>query len=170
MADDSSATREYYESLPGKRIGAGLLCRDHQSRVLLVQPTYKPMWEIPGGIVEAGESPAAAVAREVQEELGVALNIGRLLVIDWLPVRPPKTEGLMILFDGGKLPESDTRRFVLPPDELAGWAFFSAPELDGVLGDAIARRVRMALDLVDTDRSEYLESGHPLSAPRARSE
>lgn len=42
-------------------------------RVLLVQPTYKPTWEVPGGSVEAGESPAAAAAREVAVELGVAL-------------------------------------------------------------------------------------------------
>ncbi len=101
MAPDEAATRAYYRSLPGKRIGAGLICRDAEDRVLLVQPTYKPTWEIPGGVVEAGESPAATVAREVREELGVELPVGRLLVVDWLPVRPPKTEGLMMQFDGG---------------------------------------------------------------------
>ena len=73
---------EYYASLPRKRIGAGLLCRDADDRILLVQPTYKPTWELPGGAVEAGESPAACAAREVKEELGVDLPIGRLLVVD----------------------------------------------------------------------------------------
>lgn len=43
---------KYYESLPAKRIGAGLVCRDAGNRVLLVQPTYKPAWELPGGVAE----------------------------------------------------------------------------------------------------------------------
>lgn len=157
MTDE--AVRAHYDSLPRKRIGAGLVCRDAQRRVLLVRPTYKPTWEIPGGVVEADESPAAAVAREVREELGVPLAVGRLLVTDWLPSRPPKTEGLMMLFDGGEVTEAVTGRFFLPPDELLEWAFVPAAELDAVLPDYMARRLRVALDLAGTDRSEYLEWG-----------
>lgn len=41
----------------------------------------------------ASESPLAAAEREVREELGVRLVLGRLLVVDWIPARPPKTEG-----------------------------------------------------------------------------
>jgi len=159
MAPDDAATRGYYQSLPGKRIGAGLICRDADGRVLLVQPTYKPTWEIPGGVVEAGESPAATVAREVREELGVELVVGRLLVVDWLPIRPPKTEGLMMQFDGGVLDNSVTPRFRLPSDELRDWCFFSADDLDEVLPDYMARRTRLALELATIGRSAYLESG-----------
>ena len=39
------------------RVGAGVLFRDGAGRVLLVKPTYKNGWEIPGGYVERGESP-----------------------------------------------------------------------------------------------------------------
>ncbi len=163
MAPDERATRAYYRSLPGKRIGAGMICRDTDARVLLVQPTYKPTWEIPGGVVEARESPAAAVAREVHEELGVELPVGRLLVVDWLPVRPPKTEGLMMQFDGGLVDDSVTRRFCLPPDELRDWRFFAADELDEVLPDYMARRTRRALELAAIGQSGYLEWGRPPS-------
>lgn len=159
------ATRErvsdYYASLPGKRIGAGLLCRDADDRVLLVQPTYKPTWELPGGVVEAGESPAACAAREVREELGLDLPIGRLLVVDWLPVRPPKTEGLMLQFDGGVLDDGVTRRFRLPSHELAGWRWFSGAELDEVLPDHMARRTRVALVAARSGSTAYLEWGRP---------
>ncbi len=164
MAADDIATRAYYRSLPAKRIGAGLICRDDRGRILLVRPTYKATWEIPGGVVEAGESPAATVAREVAEELGLELGVGRLLIVDWLPDRPPKTEGLILEFDGGVLDESITSRFRLPDDELSDWRFFSADELDDVLPDYIARRTRMALELASGDRSAYLEWGKPPGA------
>ena len=163
MASDDAATQAYYQSLPGKRIGAGLICRDADGRVLLVQPTYKSTWEIPGGVVEAGESPAATVAREVREELGVELPVGRLLVVDWLPVRPPKTEGVMMQFDGGVLDDEVMSRFRLPPDELRDWRFLGADDLDDVLPDYMARRTRLALELAATGRSAYLEWGTPVS-------
>lgn len=50
----------YYASLATKRMGAGLVCRNATGSILLVRQTYKPTWEIPGGSVEADESPAAA--------------------------------------------------------------------------------------------------------------
>jgi ADP-ribose pyrophosphatase YjhB (NUDIX family) len=55
-AEDAN-TRKYYESLPRKLMAAGVIFRDERDRILLVEPNYKPDWEIPGGIVEAGESP-----------------------------------------------------------------------------------------------------------------
>lgn len=88
MDESVEAKARYYASLATKRVSSGLVCRDAAGRVLLVRPTYKPTWEVPGVAVEADESPSAAVGREVREELSISLPIGRLLVIDWLPARP----------------------------------------------------------------------------------
>jgi 8-oxo-dGTP diphosphatase len=41
--------------------------------------TLAGKWEFPGGKVEAGESPRAALAREIFEELGVIIRVGELL-------------------------------------------------------------------------------------------
>ena len=42
-------------------------------RALLVRQSYQPLWSAPGGGVGPGERPAAAAARELEEELGIAL-------------------------------------------------------------------------------------------------
>lgn len=42
---------------------AGALIRDQQGRILLVEPTYKDHWEIPGGVIEVGETPSQGCAR-----------------------------------------------------------------------------------------------------------
>lgn len=62
---------QYVASLARKRMAAGALFRDVAGRVLLVEPTYKENWEVPGGAVEQDESPTAACRREVLEELGL---------------------------------------------------------------------------------------------------
>ena len=60
----SWASLEFQRSLPAKRMGAGLVIRDTSGNVLLVDPTYKPQWEVPGGAVEADESPSDCAARD----------------------------------------------------------------------------------------------------------
>lgn len=159
MDESVGATARYYASLATKRVGAGLVCRDDAGRILLVRPTYKPTWEIPGGSVEAGEAPAAAVAREVLEELGISLPIGRLLVVDWLPARHPKTEGLMLLFDGGALDDETTQRFRLPPEELHQWAFVDPDRLDAFVSESMAHRLGAAVAALHAGEAKYLESG-----------
>jgi 8-oxo-dGTP diphosphatase len=93
----------YVASLARKRMAAGALFRDEAGRVPLVEPTYKDNWEVPGGAVEQEESPTAACRREVLEELGLDRPVGRVLAVDWVPSRPERPEGLMLIYDGGML-------------------------------------------------------------------
>jgi 8-oxo-dGTP diphosphatase len=57
-------------------VAAGVLFFDDAGRILLVEPTYKDHWDIPGGYVETGETPAQAAVREVREELGMRYQLG----------------------------------------------------------------------------------------------
>ncbi|MFI5491771.1 NUDIX domain-containing protein [Actinoplanes sp. NPDC051859] len=60
---------------------------DDADRMLLVDPAYKKFWNLPGGAVDAGESPRAACIREVREELGLFPPIGAPLMTAALPAR-----------------------------------------------------------------------------------
>jgi ADP-ribose pyrophosphatase YjhB (NUDIX family) len=61
-----------------KRVSADAIVRDERGQVLVVRPTYKPGWDMPGGMAEANERPDIAARRELREELGLDLIVGRL--------------------------------------------------------------------------------------------
>ncbi|WP_324198889.1 NUDIX hydrolase [Nocardia amamiensis] len=145
--------------LPGKRMGAGALFVDELGRVLLVEPTYKNYWELPGGVVEAGESPFAAVVREVDEELGLAVRMGRLLVVDWVPPGLYPSDGVMLVYDGGLLSADQTAAIVLQAEELRSWAWCDETEAAKRLPDVLARRVAAACRARREGVTAYLEDG-----------
>ncbi|MEV0407124.1 NUDIX hydrolase [Actinoallomurus sp. NPDC050550] len=154
---------QFAASLPRKRMGAGALFRDTAGRVLLVEPTYKPTWEIPGGIVEKEESPHAACRREVAEELGLDWPIQRILAIDWVPSRPELSEGLMLVYDGGVMSDREVAAIRLPAEELASYAFVQ-PERVGELANArLARRIAACLEAVAAGTPVLLENGTPIA-------
>lgn len=152
---------DFWATLPRKRMAAAVLFLDDGGRVLIVEPTYKDHWELPGGLVEADESPLAAARREVREELGLDRPPGRLLVVDWVPRQPDRPEGLTLLFDGGIPPAFAVAAIVLPPDELRSWAFLPVAEAAQRLSPLLARRVRAALAARTTGTVAYLEDGRP---------
>jgi 8-oxo-dGTP diphosphatase len=142
----------------GTLVAAGALFLDDAGRVLLVEPTYKPSWEIPGGMVEAGEAPRAACVRELREELGLHLEPGRL-VVDWAPREG--VDRVLFVFDGGTLTDAQCAAIRLPADELASWAFVPVLEVPARAAPWLARRVLAAVDARRSGATRYLEHGAP---------
>lgn len=148
-----------WAALPRKRVAAGLVVVDDLGRVLMVEPTYKPGWEVPGGLVETNESPRAAAAREVREELALDVEVGRLLVVDYVPAGRRPDDGLMLLYAAGPL---DTGQIVLAQDELRSWHWCDREALLERTTPFMARRVLAGLAaLVDGGVHELVE-GHPI--------
>ncbi|MEU8709238.1 NUDIX hydrolase [Streptomyces sp. NPDC048565] len=144
-------------------VASGVLLFDDQDRVLLVDPTYKPGWEFPGGVVEHGEAPAQAGIREVAEELGLCLDtVPKLLVVDWEAPKPPAYGGLRFLFDGGRLLGENAARLLLPGSELRGWRFVTEEEAAGLLPPTRYERLRWALRARERSTVLNLEAGVPM--------
>jgi ADP-ribose pyrophosphatase YjhB (NUDIX family) len=140
------------------RVAAGALFVDEAGGIMMVRPTYKPYWDIPGGYVEPGESPRAACMREVREELGIAPRIGRLLVVDWAPT-DDEGDKMLFVFDGGTLSVGVLGRIVLPADELAEYAYCAPDELPGLTIPRLVRRLTAALGARASGEAVYLEHG-----------
>jgi ADP-ribose pyrophosphatase YjhB (NUDIX family) len=147
-------------------VGAGALIRNQDGDILLVNPTYKEPWEIPGGLVESGESPRQACERELEEELGRRLPLGRLLVVDWLPSSDKRPgDRILFVFDGGVIDERILDGFVLPADELSECRFVTIDDAGRYLGEGMVRRVREALAHAVSGTTGYLEFGWPDALP-----
>ncbi|MEU0935994.1 NUDIX hydrolase [Embleya sp. NPDC005971] len=138
---------------------SGALIRDDADRVLLVRPTYKPGWEIPGGAAENGESPLEACLRELREELALAPPVPlRLLVADWVPAGD-RPGGMRWIFDAGVLTPELIGALRLPPAELSGYEFVSADQVPDYMPPRRARRVETALNALKRGCPVYLEAG-----------
>lgn len=143
--------------LPRKRVIAQLVAHDPVGRVLLCELTYKSEWDLPGGVVEPLESPAAGLARELHEELGMAVAVGELLTVNWLPAWRGWDDACLFVFDGGTLPADATRTMTLQPAEIRAVHWCTPPE---VRAHATAATVRlMDALLAAATRGGYLEDG-----------
>jgi 8-oxo-dGTP diphosphatase len=84
-----------------KRVAADVLIRDEAGRVLVVDPTYKEGLDLPGGMVEANESPRAGALREIGEELGLTRVIGPPLVVEWIGAHGPWDDQIVFVLTAG---------------------------------------------------------------------
>ncbi|RCV53384.1 NUDIX domain-containing protein [Marinitenerispora sediminis] len=150
----------FFESLPRSRGAASALLRDEVGRVLLVKPTYKPMWGLPGGTIEQLESPLTACRRECAEELGFVPRLTALVGVDWVPPRfsPDHRPATAFVF-AGTLAPGEFESIRLPEDELSDARLVEPADLAEYLPEAAARRISACLK---AEHTVYLEHGRPL--------
>ena len=147
--------------VPAIPVSAGALIFDRAGRLLILKPTYKTGWTIPGGVMEAdGETPWDACRREVREECGIEVRGGRLACVDFRPGRPGHPGGIRFLFDCGAADDAALATITVQPEEIAGYRLVPLDTALALLRPPIRRRVRA----VSRHRGfVYLEDGRPVS-------
>lgn len=147
-------------ALPEVPVSAGAIILDGTGAVLILKPTYKKGWTIPGGIMEDnGESPWEACRREVLEETGIVVSAGRLVCVDTRPGKPGRKLGLRFLFHCGVLAPEVTRDIRLQRSEASEYRFAPPDQALALLRAPVARRVRVGLEVASC---AYLEDGLPV--------
>lgn len=150
---------------PRKRVGADVLIRNSAGDVLLVDPRYKPDWDLPGGMAEANEAPHEAAERELLEELGLRLRVTTLLVVDWVAPHGPWDDSLMFVFDGGFVDDVQISAIRLRDGELAAFRFHPPQQAERALRPYVWSRLRHAIMAAESERARYLVNGAVPTTP-----
>lgn len=149
--------------LPRIPASAGALIRNGAGDLLILKPTYKSGWTVPGGqLEEDGETPWEGCRREVREETGLSVSSGRLACVDFLRPRPNRPGGLRFLFDCGAVGPGEEDSIVLQAEEIREYRWVAPDEADRRLSGPVGRRVGQAL--VHPGGTVYLEDGRPVEA------
>ncbi|WP_343448952.1 NUDIX hydrolase [Micromonospora oryzae] len=140
------------------RVAAGALFFNDEGHVLLIRPSYKNHWDIPGGYVEPGESPRAACVREIEEELGLAIAVGPMLVVDWAPAEQ-EGDKLLFIFDAEPLTTEQEKAICFVDGELTEWRYVTPEDLDRYGPTRLTRRIRTAITARHRNKAAYAEHG-----------
>jgi 8-oxo-dGTP diphosphatase len=139
---------------------AGALIHSTDGRLLILKPTYKKGWTIPGGQIDpGGESPWDACRRETREECGLLVERGRLACVDFLTPRPGRPGGMRFLFDCGTFPDASLAAVVLQESEISDHRLATLGEALELLSGPLRRRLS---ECAGEGRCVYLENGRPV--------
>jgi ADP-ribose pyrophosphatase YjhB (NUDIX family) len=135
---------------PGPKLVAGCLVIDH-GRVLLLRRGIEPQigqWTFPGGYVDLGESPSAAALRETREEVGMQVELGRVLGVYTDPSNPVSVVIAYLSTPGieeaSVTAEATEVRYFAPAD--IPWHEIAFPTTDAALRDWLALISAVAAD------------------------
>lgn len=146
---------KWYAQLATQYAATGALLTDPDGQVLLVKPNYREHWTLPGGMVDHGEAPEQALRRELKEELGLDLAVGRLLVIDWAPAYALRPRPIAyFLFDAGVLDPGMVIR--LQEAELDEYTYVSPGQVPARAASYTTARVPAALSAREAGTTIYL--------------
>lgn len=158
MADTPAAQTPL--DIPRIPASAGALIRDDRGRLLVLKPSYKKHWTIPGGQIEAGgESPWETCKRETREECGLRIEHGRLVCVDFLRPKTDRPGGVRFLFDCGTFSDEQLAAITLQAEEILEHRLVDLAEAKALLSGPIRRRVKAS---AGKKRVVYLEDGRPV--------
>ncbi|MEI6285531.1 MAG: aminoglycoside 6-adenylyltransferase [Bacillota bacterium] len=143
-SEQSVSSKRYYDSLPKKLIAAKILLFNQSGELLIVKPSYKPYWGLPGGIVEADESPVDACAREVYEEIGLNI-VPELADVEWLPSTVEYPERIHFTFRAACLTTIEIESIKIDGQEIVDFRFVMPEQAYELLNHNIVAGVRRCI-------------------------
>ena len=168
LATDEAAGRTGFTAVmntvtPRKRLISHMLLTDESGRVCILETTFKPDFELPGGILDVGETPRQGLVREIEEELNHTMSVGRLLVVDWLAPYLGWEDAVELIFDGCEMPSASVG--LLRPDlrEIRAVHWLEPDAAAERMAPFARGRLRAALAARAEGRTLYLEAGQRIS-------
>ena len=122
----------------------------------MLKTTYKKYHEIPGGVVEKNESPSECCKREIKEEIGLDLNIEKLLVLEYQQLK--FDDSFMFLFYGGKIKSKDILKENLSKNEIEDFGFYSLEEIKKISLEWLYLRIKQGFEALQKKKTCYYES------------
>ena len=107
-------------------------------RWLMVDPVYREGWTLPGGLIDRGETPAAAIKRELVEELGIDADVDG--VEPWI-LMDSRMRRIDVVFHASIAEDVDPSSITIRTPELGAVRWFSPddlPETDREAGDVFS--------------------------------
>lgn len=154
--------KDYYTSLPQKRLGTCALIY-HKRALLIIQPTYHRHWILPGGIVEAEESPLESLQRELQETLSIDVFSPQLLAVDYVSHRDVAGEYIQMLFGCKELTDSQVSEMQASAYDIKDFCFTDITKALEMLTPNVSKRLQSALNAqAHKSGAIYLENGRVL--------
>jgi ADP-ribose pyrophosphatase YjhB (NUDIX family) len=101
-----------------------------RNRVLLIRRGVEPMkglWSLPGGYMDAGEMPGDALVRELQEEVGLVVEVHRLVEIFPMAGAGVTNQGIVLAFEVHA--DADEQPLLVSDDDAIDAGWFTADEL-----------------------------------------
>lgn len=149
---------------PRKRLIAHALVRDEAGRILLCETSFKQDWELPGGIVEPGESPRAGCSREMVEEMGISPELGGVLVVDWLRPYRGWEDAVELVFATSVVSEETKDRMRPDGQEILQLHWVTLTEAQAMMTPFGAARLTSAVTAQEQGVTLYTEAGEPIHA------
>ena len=148
--------RVVYAGLPRKLCGAGVIITRGQggdmSEILIVKPSCKDGWSLPGGAVNAIESPRDGAMREMIEEIGDCATVGSLVSIEYEPCHDMHSDMVHFLFMGVIKPGVEPK-----PDgsEIIDAQWIQISDIEAYLPRGLASCVRGGLNAGMKNKIDY---------------
>lgn len=147
---------DHYTSLPRKRVHTASLIFNQAGELLLLKPTYKKNWSLPGGSVEKDESPKAGCVRETKEETGLTIPDPQFLAVQYIK-DPEKGDALFFMFDCGTVSETQIASITLLEEEIAEWKFVPLTAIHEYVTEGIMSRITLAIEAKRSSGRVYSE-------------